>query len=291
MHVLVTDKNSSIRGFILSEITQMLSFNDTSIQDHESRIHEYRKALKRCRSLLRLIRYCMSAFSYERINGLLSNASKEIEEQRDSTVLLQTYLNLMKVHEDRLSPWVKDTVKDYLEMRLSNAYVNIETKILNNYESLFSRYLKTAYCELYTLKSDPCDASDVQTVIEKSYYTAANLYLNSKKTLDTQVIHKWRKSCKHLLLQLKFAPDNDAGSYHQLINTLDHIIYMLGIDHDLAMLGYVIQNLIPILKDDIQRMLLIIFKERAKLQKLIFRTGEDLFSEDQVRNFRFVSCY
>jgi CHAD domain-containing protein len=290
--MLVKDQTRgyAIRDFILRELVNLLAFENSADLNAERLIHNYRKALKRCRAMLRLIRYCMSEFSYEHIYGLLSSASTEIEEKRDSIVLVQIFSNLIKGHEEYLPREINSIITEYLVTRVRDAYSDIEKIFRNNEESAFAMYLKAAYCELYAINLDPCTDSDVQTIIEKSYYTAANLYYNSRKTLDPQVIHKWRKSCKHLLLQMKFAPDIDSGCFQHLINALDHLTDMLGTEHDLSMLENTIRNIATLPKEYMHKIYLIITKERSRLQKLFFKRSEDLFSETNVRSFRFVSC-
>ena len=71
-----------------------------------------------------------------------------------------------------------------------------------------------------------------------------------------------------------------------IITKLDKITDLLGRDHDLAVLENKLIENFNLSKENIQKIHLVVTKERAKLQKETFRIGEEIFSEKEVRSFK-----
>lgn len=278
----------SLCSFVLKEINGSLDLPKNTELNSESRIHEYRKTIKRCRSLLWLFKQCTDEGDYIRIDEKLSIVAGNMGERRDATVNLRTFINLTQIHGSFLPENVRKHIINTLTDNLNEAY-----SAHNNYplkaESVFLDILKTIRTDLITMDISSCKRSDFINAIDKAYYKAAQLYYDSRNILDTEVIHKWRKSTKRLLFQLKFTPGIDRILMEHTITKIEKITNLLGQDHDLAILENILETRAGLTKEDFQKIHLVVIKDRARLQKESFRMGEEIFSEQYVRNFRIKS--
>ena len=69
----------------------------------EKRVHEARKALKRLRALLRLVRDELGERAYARESELVRSTAKRLAQARDAEVLLSTLDDLIKRHAKKLA--------------------------------------------------------------------------------------------------------------------------------------------------------------------------------------------
>ncbi len=278
----------SIRDIIVREITNSLTLQHNSEYNTELRIHEYRKTIKRCRSLLWLFRLCIEELDYMQLDEKLSIVAGEMAERRDATVNLRTFLNLVQTHTTFLPENVNQQITNDLTENLKIAYAICNNNPIKTEASLLDD-LKTVLTDLNSINIKPCTHSDFLNSIEKSHYKAAQLYFDSRNTLETEIIHKWRKSTKRLLLQIRFTPGIDQLLMEPIITKLDKITDSLGRDHDLAVLENTLKENRRLSKENFQKIHLVVMKERAKLQKETFWLGEEVFSKEHVRTFRLKS--
>ena len=75
---------------------------ENSRHSPEQRVHEARKALKRLRTLLRLVRDDLGEQTYERESALLRDAGARLARARDAEILLATLDGLIAAHAKRL---------------------------------------------------------------------------------------------------------------------------------------------------------------------------------------------
>lgn len=275
----------SLRDIIKSEITHSLALPYNPEYNAESRIHEYRKSIKRCRSLLCLFKQCINESDYERLDNKLSVTAGEMAERRDATVNLRTFLNLTQFNSTFLPDDIRLQIANELTKNLEKAYSGSENNPLKT-EAFLLDSLKVIWNDMNSLNIRSCTHSDFLNAIGIAHFKAAQLYYDSRNTLDTEIIHKWRKFTKRLLLQLKYTPDIDRLLLNPIITKLDKITDLLGRDHDLAVLENKLIENFNLSKENIQKIHLVVTKERAKLQKETFRIGEEIFSEKEVRSFK-----
>ncbi len=280
----------SIRDIILREITSSLALQLNSELNSESRIHEYRKSIKRCRSLLRLLKQCINEIDYERLDNKLSEVAEEMTQRREATVNLRTFLKLTQNYQTFVPEDIKKQVIADLTQKLEKAYGMINTDPVKT-ESSILFHLKALWSDLNNIAIKSSTYSDFIDTIEKTHYKAARLYFDSRNTLDTEIIHKWRKYTKHLLLQMRFTPEIDRTEMEPLLSKLDRISELLGKDHDLAVLETKLKENPILHTENLQTIHLVICKERTIIQKETFKLGEEVFSESQVRNLRIKSYY
>ena len=278
----------SLRDIIKGEITHSLSLQFNSDYNIESRIHEYRKAIKRCRALLWLFKQCIDESDYEHLDNKFSVTAGEMSERRDATVNLRTFLNLTQFNSTFLPDDIRHQIAGTLTDRVDKAYSDSENGPVKT-EAFLLDSLKEIWNDLNSLDIKFCTHDNLLNAIGKTHFKTAQLYYDSRNTLDTEIIHKWRKFAKRLLLQLKFTPDINRLLLNPIITKLDKITNLLGRDHDLAVLENMLRENFNLSKEIIQKIYLVITKERAKLQKETFQLGEELFSENKVINFSIQS--
>jgi hypothetical protein len=112
----------------------------------------------------------------------------------------------------------------------------------------------------------------------KSYYKAAQLYNDAYSSHEKEVIHKWRKHNKNLLLQLIYSP-LDIIKEEETVEQLHKLTDLLGIDHDYAELENNLICNLQLSEDEVQIIHRIIDNLRFRIQKKAFEIGQKLYSQ------------
>jgi CHAD domain-containing protein len=128
------------------------------------------------------------------------------------------------------------------------------------------------------IELQPIENRNLILLIKKTYHKTAKLYNDARSSLDTEIIHKWRRFNKHLLFQLKLSPFRTNNNTSKMISSLEELSDILGAEHDLAIMEDYLKDNFNLSKEDQQQIHLIVSKERSRLQKTAFAIGAKLFT-------------
>ena len=174
-------------------------------------VHETRKAVKRARATLALLRRGLSAEQLDLLDTVLRDAAQSIGPVRDADVLgdLATRMDLhvpMEVVPDR-------------EARIATAFA-----ALDHAEQL-----------AHTLEMTDLDPELLLGGLTRAFDRARKAYRRAKQSRDALDVHAWRKATKRLLYQVELleplAPGLDG-----LARLVDELQHQLGDHHDLHVL-------------------------------------------------------
>lgn len=266
-----------LRDSIVSQISQSLTLeHDTSISD-EVRVHELRKAVKRSRALLRLLKPALDENSFYTLDEILGNSARSIAEHREATVNLRSFINLSSTASHYLPLELRNYILDALTKKINFTYNQSQQNFPNQlHTSLLC--LKRVKSKIETTSLHPIDDKNLSAVIKKTYQKTAQLYNDARYSLDTEIIHKWRRFNKHLLFQLKLSPLQTNNNTSNMVVMLEKLSDTLGDEHDLAILENYLRENFELSKEDQQHIHLCISKERSRLQKEAFKLGAKLYS-------------
>ncbi|MGC9472367.1 MAG: CHAD domain-containing protein [Bacteroidales bacterium] len=207
-------------------------------------VHEFRKCMKRIRSLLKLIRDETGYYQYRILNDAFRNISRKLSTLRDLYVL-RSLLQEMKHETPPLpDPAVRQSLDRHFRKRYSEAMVNILTN------RALPAELKQDIGRLETL---PGELNLVQQEfllmkngLQRMYRRGRKAFFYAREFPSTENFHSLRKRVKdlwHASLILYHAwPDMMILMNHVLKQTSDE----LGKEHDLAVLQtYLNENSVP----------------------------------------------
>ncbi len=271
------DINDSVIGSISREIEYAVHLKKIQSNETEMLIHEYRKIVKRIRAILRLIRPLLKEKTFFDLDFELSQIAKSIATARDTGVNLRSLLKLDSISKEKLPKEIKTRAITELSKQYKLAYLDSEGGLNDRLEGvLFHLHIflnKLNKTELGQSKPDQMFRS-----LTKSYYKAARLYKDAYSSLDKEVIHKWRKSNKRLLLQLIYFP-LDLVKEEKIVSQLHKLTDILGTDHDYAELESNLSHNLNLTFDEVQILHRIIDNLRLKIQKKAFEIGRELYSQ------------
>ena len=268
---------NELREAILSQITNSLGLETNSDSSDEVKVHELRKVVKRCRALLKLLRPALDESSFYDLDEILGRSARLLTDQREATVNLRTFINLTNRSKTRLPDDLKNNILNELTKNINQSYNLAQNNFPNQlHESLLSLMLIKDKFENLILHH--IEDKDLKLLLRKTYQKTAKLYGDARFSLDTEIIHKWRKFTKHLLFQLKLSPFQTKGKMGRMISSLEELSDTLGNEHDLAIMEDYLKSNFEFSSNDQQQIHLIVSKERSRLQKRAFIIGAKLFS-------------
>jgi CHAD domain-containing protein len=247
-------------------------------------VHETRKAIKRLRAMLRLVRDSISLDCYHTDNAMLKLIAAELGAVRDSWVMAQIL--------DRLLPQEGDTsgAIPVLVDRLQARYRIESAAVLENKALMASIVEQLEHvrdrAERWTVvageKSQPLPhefrvvAPGLQRVYKRG---RRGMRIVAGSPTDT-LLHVWRKRAKYLRHQVEALNILDPENLVALEADLERLTDLLGDDHDLAvLLGRLDDD--PALVEDIDPtgVFDLIYAERRDLQAEAIAVGERLFEQ------------
>jgi CHAD domain-containing protein len=196
-------------------------------------VHSARKAVKRERSLLRLVRGSMPADQRRRENRALRNAARELSGARDAEAMRDTLSGLAQRYVGQLPERTFEVVGAELERRRDVARARL----------LSSRVGVQAVDELtavrtrvgdWKLRRDGWDA--FEDGLRGSYRDGRRAFAAARDTRSMHPWHEWRKRVKDLWYQQRFLGEI-AGPVVAGHGKDAHLLAdLLGDIHDLAVL-------------------------------------------------------
>jgi CHAD domain-containing protein len=232
-------------------------------------VHEARKALKRARAALRLLRPGLEPAAYRAENAMLRDAGRALAPLREPKSLLDA-LGALRRRDPQLLPAAA------LE-RLTQALRGERKRLSRDREG---RQAALATCiRLLKRSAARAEQPDFAAIGKKRlakgmrriYRKGRRALAAAHETRSPEALHEWRKQSKYLLNALETqygAPKGKAGKVARRVQRLSD---RLGDDHDLDVLAARARS--------VKTLQLAIAQERARLQKKAFALGEKLYRQ------------
>ena len=280
MFSVTVNPGTLLKNEIIREIHLVQDLQKEEGISAEKRIHEIRKSIMRMRSLLRLLKSVFRIKTYFRLDSLLGSAGNSLSDLRDYTVHYHTFLDLISDHPSILP----DELSHHIALQLSE-----KAEIRGRDRMAFQKlglYLQEAFQLLNMESLSNISQVDLLNALDKSYIKARNSYQDAIYTLDTEIIHKWRRHSRYFLLQLKNSHTFSDQDFLLLRNELGGLTHKLGDEHDLYSLEEVLYKNFKLSDEEHQIIHLMISKSRSRILKSAFRIAESLFTAERIQSYR-----
>jgi CHAD domain-containing protein len=274
-------------------------------------VHEARKALKRLRALMRLLRDELGEQVFERESALLRDTGRGLAHARDAAVLLST-LDRLLAHEPgklaarrgvvRLRARLQREREGAAELALSDSASHVE--------ALADLRAMRVRVSTWQLRGrDGIEA--VEPALERLYGKGRKRMRKAIRARGerkrTRSLHAWRKRVKDLRYAAEMldrsGTEDAKGKRHgkagqrefakRIAKRADDLGELLGEEHDLAMLGERVRTEAKVKRAGgtvgtrTRRLLLArIAKRRKKLRKRALRDGRELYERKPKRFVR-----
>jgi len=206
-------------------------------------VHESRKAIKRIRALLRLVRPELTERVYAYEDHTMRDTGRLVSELRSVVAVTDAAESIRELYGELLA----EGTFEELTTRLLHRRDLVEMAALEdpNLVGRVVRNLEKAYHRYSSWPTDP-DAREVYGLGIRDNYSAIESGLHSTYTRgrremvaayttpSKQAFHQWRKRSKYLRYQMEFLAPLWPEVVVGLAVTLDRLGLLLGEDHDLA---------------------------------------------------------
>ncbi len=206
----------------------------------DARVHAARKALKRARAALRLMRPALASAVYDRENRALRDAARCLSPLRDARSLLVAAELVGKSRmKDAAGAAAISALRRNLEQRLDavrSAFAGVAAR------RRCARLVKA--CSQRMLRDPPrrADALELLAGLRKIYRNGRRSLERASAKRTPETLHEWRKQTKYLHAAAGALSDAGVQPLKRVIQQSADIAARLGDDHDLTELRHEIER-------------------------------------------------
>jgi CHAD domain-containing protein len=253
----------SLRDAALHGLDDAIATLSTS--QHDQAVHAARRATKRVRAALRLLRECLGPQVYHRQNRRVRDAARPLAAVRDACVLRES-LRAMPAQSAALL------------RGLDAEYRRERTQVERQGARAAAARLEMIRGQLAEMPAFNSEAASAVAGLRKSYKKGRNT-CSQARSRKNEVLHEWRKQTKYLLNQLELLSTTFNVKVKKLQRRAERLTDILGDDHDLVVLLSKLRRY-----DAPNRQLRKhIKKRRDKLQEQALRFGKKLYRQSAKR--------
>ena len=273
-----------IRAAILEkcdEALKSLSGRTASAED----IHAARKALKKARAWLRLLKTGVGTRAFREHNHLLRDAARPLSESRDARILIETLGKVLERYHEaatdrRFGRFQNALQRDrrVLQHRLTTSRGGLATS---------RRLLRRLKGSLSRLRIRGKDWNVIGKSFEKVYARGLKDLRAAHEKPTPESLHEWRKDTKALWHEFQMLEPLWPGVIGEWADQAHQLADYLGDDHDLWMLREAAKRKSGMLsqKADLDALLALIDRRRSQLEEKAFLLGTRLY-EPKPRRLR-----
>lgn len=284
-----SQKTRPVRGFLLGSLAEVLRCLEEPGPISDESVHRLRKALKRARAALRLLRDAIGEDAYHAENGMLRDAGRVFAALRDSASLIEAFDSFAAYHVESVRPQQIERTKKILRAsrtQVRRALYSTPPRI----EDL-RRLLKAERQRAAQWADSTPTAATVAAGLRRIYCKGRGAFAAASELGTPEALHEWRKQVKYLQNALHAAyaafpeaKQRDAAALEEGAAELGDV---LGECHDLAILSRKLQGVAyaPVEPKTMQALLTLIQRDRKRHQKRAFSIGKELYRRKPKRIF------
>ncbi len=261
--------------------------------DRDEAVHQTRKAAKRVRAVLRLVRGELGYFRYREENVVLRDSARRLSPVRSSAVMVETVDALREAGRDPLPPLVADELRRDLLARhrlLANSVLQHPQLLTDVVVTMLTARSRFRAWPVDPTVRDPRhpdirafgDSFDaIAPGLLRTYTRGRQAMESAARERSIRDMHLWRKRVKYLHYQLQVITSAREEVIAPLASELGELGSMLGTEHDLAELGELIAFEPSLLPEPRLRFtyLSALMAHRMELHATTLRQGARLFDE------------
>jgi CHAD domain-containing protein len=199
----------------------------------EEGIHDVRKALKRARATLRLLRPCTGADLYRRENAIIRDAARPLTPVRDAKALLQAVTRVRR-EEDGKSI---EALRRELRKLLQSERLEAQKELRLRHRAAMVETLRSAAGRTERLSHTLPDRLALSRGLSRVYKSGRKALARARRHPTDANLHECRKQVKYLLNQIDVAHRLGVRRLAKSRKRAHHLAEVLGRDHDLAVLS------------------------------------------------------
>lgn len=272
----VTD---GVRRLANEQLVRAIGHLESEDGERDVHIHEARKATKRLRALVRMVRYQVRKDVYRLEIECSRTAGRRLAGMRDATVMIEALDRLVESLGSRAPRSRFEPVRDWLVERRRLAYAHGAAGDESISRALGELHAARERVPHWPLRNDEWQA--IGPGLRQVYAQGQEELAAACREPSDEKLHAWRRRVKYLwyhaqLLQAVWPPVMVA-----LVGELDRLGQLLGWDHDLAVLHHILAGEYPggAPRTTLQALDRRLRERRAELQAAARQAGERLYAE------------
>jgi CHAD domain-containing protein len=295
--------SAALRRISIEQFETALSLLSSSNTPRDVAVHEMRKAAKRVRSLLRMVRPGIGERVFQAENAVLRDAARQLAGVRDGAVMVDAVRRLRGRYGHLLAPGLFGELEDRLVVRherMSSRVLRDEEALENVVGVLYRARSRYAAWPVEFGASSDLERSSLARLGAKAIthsfrsigpgialtYRQGQRQMREAQALPTaERFHAWRKRVKYLRHQMEIITPVWPEVLGGLANSLEHLGDVLGDEHDQAQLIGLVASLPEMVADPDERNLLIALSQqrRRELQGAAMVMGRRIYAETPER--------
>jgi CHAD domain-containing protein len=208
--------------------------------DRDEAVHEARKATKKARAVLRLVRDEIGSSDYRRENRALRDAARKLSGPRDAVVLVGTL--------DGLTEQVPLARRSLAPLRkvLEERRVAVTARVLDEEDAMTiaAEEIEAVRVRIEDWRVRGDDFSLLAGGLGRTYTRGCDGFVKARKKPTDARVHEARKRVKDLWYHARLLKPIWPGPMGALVDATDELGDMLGEDHDLAVLLDTVDELV-----------------------------------------------
>ncbi|SEK82123.1 CHAD domain-containing protein [Nitrosovibrio tenuis] len=271
-------------------IEEALGQLDSAQPIPDENIHAARKALKRARAALKLLRDGMSNAAYRMENSGLRDAGRILSPIRDARSLVDAFDSLHDRYSNELQGVELAPLQKILHSNLTKARRHLHLDLPAKSAEL-KRCIRLLEDSLVLAKREDflsIDSAVIGSGLQRIYRTGRKAFAEAKAARTTEALHEYRKQVKYLFNSIDgLTSSEDGRTPKKILKRADRLGDRLGDDHELAVLSVEISRATytPVDSAAIRILHELIERRRVKLEKSAFKLGKKLY-EQKAGKFR-----
>ncbi len=266
----------AIRRILLEQVA-LTSWHLERLGEADEHVHEVRKATKRARAVLRLVRSALPGRGYTWANRVLRDVARDLSETRSSIVRVETFGALVGE--------VGSAGPDVLAVRAHLEEVATRRRAALRADPRFGADLAARTMEV----RGSIERWEFPADLDLTAHGLALTYRSGREGMaaayagdDAVSFHRWRKQVKYLRHQMEVLLGSDVGSSGGIVEELEELGDGLGREHDLTDLETVVSGPVPagVPPGDRAVLLGLLDRRRREIRAEVRALGEHVYDRE-----------
>ncbi len=240
-------------------------------------VHEARKAMKRLRALLHLIRPSMQKGAFAANEARVKAIARVLSGARDAQAMLEMVRKVESLGGAANVAPVSASLRAHLQAKCAEAERRLDGSGANQLRKL----LKDAKVSFSQLSLEQDEFEVVAATLEKDYRKARRTFRRAYRLSEDEAFHEWRKYVQRHWRQLLLVAPSWPKAIRPHIALARNLSEILGEDHDLSVLGGIVEANADELgtSDAIEAYLSLCRSRQTELRKIAHDLGARLLAE------------
>jgi CHAD domain-containing protein len=278
----------SVRKIGVEQIDRILA--KFAVKDGRANaVHEARKAMKRLRALLHLIRPAMPKAKFAANEARVKTIARSLSGARDAQAMVDTVCKLEGHDAAAKVGAVSAALRGHLQAKCAEAERGLDGPGTNQLRKL----LKEAKASFAELTLEPDEFAVVAATLEKDYRKARRAFERAYRLDEDEEYHEWRKYVQRHWRQLSLVAPSWPRAIRPHVVLARKLSEVLGEDHDLSVLAGIVKTQGDELgtADAVEAYLSLCRSRQTELRRIAHDLGARLLAEKPGSLARRISAY